>query len=265
MIEDMLARLARHASPPQVTAAVQNLPATKHASVLVLLYPSPTHADDLEVILTLRASHMRSHAGDVSFPGGRRDPGEHAWQCALREAHEEIGLSPDTPFRRITILPYYLAKNNLLVSPCVAFSPTNPHDRWTPVPNLDEVAEIFNIRLSQILQGEGYDGRWLDWHDSRWKLHKFQLHGRHDEVEAPEPKIVWGLTARILVDVARLAYGKNPTVYDFADELGDSDRIERAVRGGHFDDAPRKVRAKTANKSGDTEDTVRRKIQRGAL
>jgi 8-oxo-dGTP pyrophosphatase MutT (NUDIX family) len=267
-MEEMLARLARHSSPPSVNAAIQHLPITKHASVLVLLYPSPTHADDVEVILTLRASHMRSHAGDVSFPGGRRDEGETAWQCALREAHEEIGLPQDAPFRKVGILPYYLAKNNLLVSPCVAYSAVNPHDSWTPVPNSDEVAEVFNIRLSQILDGEGYDGKWLDWHDSRWKLHKFSLNGRHDRAIAQEPKIIWGLTARILVDVARLAYARDPTVYDFADELGDSARIERSMETGAFFSKADSKAKDTAppEENRETEHTLRRKVQRrGAL
>ncbi len=58
----------------------------------------PNAPDDLahrgELLLTERAHHMRSHPGQVSFPGGSLDPGETPVQGALREAHEEIGLDP---------------------------------------------------------------------------------------------------------------------------------------------------------------------------
>ena len=61
------------------------------AAVLVAIVerPEPT------VILTLRPETMRKHPGQVSFPGGRIDPGETPVQAALREAHEELGLDPD--------------------------------------------------------------------------------------------------------------------------------------------------------------------------
>src|SRR4051812_22111729 len=62
----------------------------KDAAVLVAI----TDRDDPGVILTLRREHLRNHAGQVSFPGGRLDSGEDAITAALREAEEEIGLPP---------------------------------------------------------------------------------------------------------------------------------------------------------------------------
>src|SRR3954471_4860788 len=61
------------------------------AAVLVPLIDRP---EGWQVILTLRPTRLRRHAGEIAFPGGRADPGETPWQTAVREAHEEIGLDP---------------------------------------------------------------------------------------------------------------------------------------------------------------------------
>src|SRR3982751_1666988 len=63
------------------------------AAVLVALFEED---GEVRVILTRRAAHLRSHTGEVSFPGGRIDPGEEAVAAALREAAEEVGLEPAT-------------------------------------------------------------------------------------------------------------------------------------------------------------------------
>ena len=61
------------------------------SAVLICLYDGPAGA---EVLLTRRSWHMRTHRGEVSFPGGRLDPGETPVEAALREAHEEVALDP---------------------------------------------------------------------------------------------------------------------------------------------------------------------------
>ena len=65
--------------------------AGQEAAVLVAITGRPEPG----VILTVRREHLRTHAGQVSFPGGRLDPGEDAVAAALREAEEEIGLPRD--------------------------------------------------------------------------------------------------------------------------------------------------------------------------
>ena len=78
---------------PEATARIRaSFPATqKPAAVLV---PLVDREHGMTVLLTQRAATLKDHAGQISFPGGRIDPGDvDAWRAALREAHEEIGLS----------------------------------------------------------------------------------------------------------------------------------------------------------------------------
>ena len=113
----------------------QDLAALKPAAVLVGLVARP---HGLSVILTRRADSLRSHTGQVAFPGGRCDPGETAAQAALREAQEEIGLDPahvsllglSTPYRTGT--GYHVTPVVGLVDPACELL-ANPH----------EVADIF--------------------------------------------------------------------------------------------------------------------------
>lgn len=199
---------------------------------------------------------MRSHAGDVSFPGGRQDEGEDHWTTALREANEEINLpysfsnasdggnggGGSCLLQRICEFPPYLSKNNLLVTPCVAYCPVDPYlNGWTPVKSEAEVEEIFCIKLSDIRDGVGYQGRWLEFHQMEWRLHQFNLSGLPYPFSTDEKKRVWGLTARMLVDISRTAFNVVPK-YEFADELGDRSRIEMAVEGGVFGKMGKKER-----------------------
>lgn len=236
---------------------------TKFAAVLCLLYPTTpaTGADgassladrtddgsikDLNVILTLRSSKMRSHAGDVSFPGGRQDEGEDNWTTALREANEEIGLpysfsEPGGIIQRICEFPPYLSKNNLLVTPCIAYTPVDPYlNGWDPTRSEAEVEEIFSIKLSDIRDGQGYEGTWLEFHRLNWRLHQFFLKGLPYPFSTDEKKRVWGLTARILVDISRTAFDCTPP-YEFVDEIGDSSRILKALEDGVFGQKGQKV------------------------
>ncbi|BFZ53577.1 8-oxo-dGTP diphosphatase [Savitreella phatthalungensis] len=298
-MEEMLGRLRAASSP--ASALTRFGDDVKHAAVLCLMYPSPSAPhDDLNVILTLRAAKMRSHAGDVSFPGGRQDPGEEGdpWTTALREADEEIGLPRDTRgISRISTLPPYLAKNHLLVTPCIAFLPSDPYEKWTPSPNEAEVDAVFTIKLSQIVNGEAYLGRWMQWYELAWKLHRFELASTSD---APAPTLssdlrnnrrdnatlqrrrsrspspasetdltftIWGLTARILVDIARIAFGRAPS-YEFVDEVGDSSRILKAQEQGVMgkQTAEASTRAEQTGEGQLVGDTARPTVsRRGAL
>ena len=87
-----------------------------HAAVLIPLLLNP---DGLSVLLTRRTEHLRDHGGQISFPGGRMDPGDaDSYDTALRESEEEIGLSRDQ-VEIIGRLPEYLTISGYSVTPIV--------------------------------------------------------------------------------------------------------------------------------------------------
>jgi 8-oxo-dGTP pyrophosphatase MutT (NUDIX family) len=124
----------RHFSPPLIDM--------RHGAVLVLLHPSAT---DWNFTLTVRTSHLSAHAGQVSFPGGRVEPGESPEQAALREYEEELG-SPGTceVVGRLPDVNVYAS--NFLVTPVVALTTDKP----LYLPNPDEVADVIDLEMSLL-------------------------------------------------------------------------------------------------------------------
>eukprot|EP00123_Amoebidium_parasiticum_P019963 comp39348_c0_seq1/m.47376 comp39348_c0_seq1/g.47376 ORF comp39348_c0_seq1/g.47376 comp39348_c0_seq1/m.47376 type:complete len:254 (-) comp39348_c0_seq1:255-1016(-) len=166
------------------------------AAVLVLLYEAE---DDLHVLLTERASNLSSHAGEIAFPGGKRDPEDtDILQTALRETREEVGVEPHEVEVMCTISPL-LSKHLLAVTPVVALAraPIN-----TDLLNLnaDEVRSAFTIPLSTFLSSKYHRHR-----DANWMDHPIRMHF----YDVPEGYTVWGLTAWIGILCAQLAYARD--------------------------------------------------------
>lgn len=153
----------------------------RHSSVLV-----PLHEKDGEphVLLTLRPSTMRRHAGQIAFPGGAVDPGEESLEAALREAHEEVGLDR----RRVALLgrltEVIVLTTPFRLTPWVASVPY-PYP-YAAAPG--EVEEILHVPFAALLDEAAYGvsrveayGMFLDTHTYRAGAH-----------------LIWGATARIL-------------------------------------------------------------------
>lgn len=117
----------------------------RQAGVLVLIYAGD---DGLRVVLTRRTEHLGKHSGQISFPGGRRDPHDATLTAtALRETCEELGIC-DEPLQVIGALtPLYIPPSNYEVFPTVATLPAPPVMR----PNPQEVAEVFSLPLDRLL------------------------------------------------------------------------------------------------------------------
>jgi 8-oxo-dGTP pyrophosphatase MutT (NUDIX family) len=132
-----MAPLTRRMRPP--TGVIP-----RAAGVLVLA----ADAASPQIVLTRRTEHLRGHSGQVSFPGGRRDPEDPSFAAtALREACEELGLC-DEPFQLIGALtPIYIPPSNFEVHPTVATLEAMPLFQ----PNPDEVAEVFTVPLEHLL------------------------------------------------------------------------------------------------------------------
>lgn len=154
------------------------------ASVLVPLVYYPTH---LSVLLTLRTDHLSKHPGQISFPGGRaeaHDPSPEA--TALRESHEEIGLSADK-IHLIGRLPNYITITGFDVTPVVGLLAP-------PLilqPDANEVAEAFEVPLQLFLSPNNF------------VKHRYEIGGRSGSYFAVsyEHRFIWGATAAMLLSL----------------------------------------------------------------
>jgi len=166
----------------------------KDAAVLVALVERPA---GLSVILTRRSDTLRSHTGQVAFPGGRCDPGETPWATALREAHEEIGLDPSQVTVAGLSTPYRTGTGYHVV-PVVGFV-TPP---FTLSPNPDEVADIFETPFLFLMDPANYEQRQgrtpagderrfyaITWEDRLvWGATAGMLRALHDRLDGEPPK-----------------------------------------------------------------------------
>jgi 8-oxo-dGTP pyrophosphatase MutT (NUDIX family) len=140
------------------------------------------------VVLTRRSSRLRSHTGEVSFPGGRLEPGEEPLDAALRESYEEVGLDPTTVevIGRLTPLTTWASPAPVL--PFVAALPGRPDLQANPA----EVERVLMVALVDLLDSEIYhDELWADTDGQTRLIPFFELVG----------DTVWGATARMLRDL----------------------------------------------------------------
>ncbi|MCA9913354.1 MAG: CoA pyrophosphatase, partial [Anaerolineae bacterium] len=120
----------------------------RDSAVLVLLYPDPE--DGLSLILTRRAERLRGHRGQVSFPGGQRDPEDISYEAtALRETCEELGICSRDVRLLGQLTPLWIPPSNYHVVPVVGYLPQLPPLK----PNPDEVAEVLLLSVQDLLAG----------------------------------------------------------------------------------------------------------------
>jgi 8-oxo-dGTP pyrophosphatase MutT (NUDIX family) len=157
------------------------------ASVLV---PIVTHGAGLTVLFTQRTAHLRAHSGQVSFPGGRAEPGDASPEfTALRETQEEIGLAPE----RIEVLarmPEYLTRTGYRVTPVIGLVP--PPLELVPDPR--EVEEVFEVTLAFLLDPANHQRETRDLAGRNVGFWVMQ-YDRHR---------IWGATAGMLVNLYRM-------------------------------------------------------------
>ncbi len=141
--------------------------------------------DGLHAVFTKRRDDLRRHAGEISFPGGRRDPGETLRQTALREAWEEVGLPEEHVDVLGALAPVGTFVTNYAIYPFVGL--IEPGFEW--VIHEREVAEVLEFKLDDLVAGH-----------SMKRLVRRGMAFRTDVYEVG-PHMVWGATARILADL----------------------------------------------------------------
>jgi 8-oxo-dGTP pyrophosphatase MutT (NUDIX family) len=150
-------------------------------------------ADMPALLMTVRAEHLRHHAGQISFPGGRLEPFDaDVAAAAIRETHEEIGI--DVAFiRPIGFLTDHVVQTGFRITPVVALI----RPGFTLKPDSTEVADVFELPLSLALAIESYRAQQRmvrDFEVDVWELPFGEYH-------------IWGATAGILVQLCEVVSG----------------------------------------------------------
>jgi 8-oxo-dGTP pyrophosphatase MutT (NUDIX family) len=157
------------------------------ASVLIALV---LREEGATVLLTQRADHLSDHAGQISFPGGRREPEDaDAAATALREAQEEVGLAAEH-VEVLGALPDYLTGTGFRVTPVVGLV----HPPFTLKADALEVADIFEVPLAFLMNPSNHEIRAFRWEGG--ERHFFAMPYAPDEQTAPY--FIWGVTAGML-------------------------------------------------------------------
>ncbi len=190
-MRDRFARTLEWTTEP-VEVRLQDGVDPRSAAVLVPLVVRDT---GLTVLLTQRADHLNDHAGQISFPGGRREPFDRdATATALREAKEEIGLAAE----RVEILgalPDFLTGTGFCVSPVVGLV----HPPFTVQADTFEVAEIFEVPLAFLMNPANHEVRVFRWDGGERRFFAMP----YPRGDAHGHYFIWGATAGMLRNLYR--------------------------------------------------------------
>tara|TARA_B100000686_G_C16506887_1_gene820034 strand:- start:186 stop:881 length:696 start_codon:yes stop_codon:yes gene_type:complete len=172
---------------------LKNSQVRKRASVLIPILESE---GETYLMLTRRSIEMRSHPGQVSFPGGKQDrDDECSMHTALRETNEEIGL-PEKKVDVIGMLDQILSLHYYLVTPYVGLIPSD----FVPIPNIEEIESVFKVPLSFFMKSDNH------WSEEK-KASPFPLIVHHFEYQGYD---IWGLTAKLIFRLLEVGLGYVP-------------------------------------------------------
>jgi 8-oxo-dGTP pyrophosphatase MutT (NUDIX family) len=178
--ERMLANIDGPISPA-LRAAIDS--PGRAASVLLTLVE---RAAGLTVLFTERAAHLKDHAGQISFPGGRIGAGETAVDAALRETREEVGLRP-ADVEVLGFLDEFLTGTGFLIKPVVGYVEVGS---FVATPDPTEVASVFEVPLAFIVDPANVMATYRERLGARFRTYELHHSGHR----------IWGATAAILVN-----------------------------------------------------------------
>ncbi|MDN7604386.1 CoA pyrophosphatase [Burkholderia gladioli] len=163
--------------------------------IAAVLVPLVARTDGLTVLLTQRADHLTDHPGQISFPGGRHEPGDaDSTATALREAREEIALDREH-VEVLGALPDYLTGTGYRVTPVVGIV----HPPFTVQADTLEVAEIFEVPLAFLMAPERHEVRLFKWEGGERRFFAMPYPNGRDDGHY----FIWGATAGMLRNLYR--------------------------------------------------------------
>ncbi|SEA22385.1 MAG: CoA pyrophosphatase [Paraburkholderia sp.] len=155
-----------------------------------VLVPLVVRDEGLTVLLTQRADHLNDHAGQISFPGGRRESWDaSAIATALREAQEEVALDP-TRVEVLGSLPDYLTGTGFRITPVIGLV----HPPFTVEADTLEVAEIFEVPLAFLMDPARHEVRVFRWEGGERRFFAMP----YPRSESDGHHFIWGATAGML-------------------------------------------------------------------
>jgi len=177
------------ASPPSELPLEGDLAELRaQASIPAAVLIAITDRSEPGVILTVRREHLRTHAGQIAFPGGRTDEGEDPVAAAVREAHEEILLDPKS-VDVVAAIDTYRTVTGYVVTPVVAVIPPD-----LPLePHKHEVADWFEAPLGFLLDSANQHRRSALFQGRERHYYEIDWNGRR----------IWGATAAMIVNLSR--------------------------------------------------------------
>lgn len=168
-------------------------PGEKPLTPAAVLVPLINRGPGISVLFTQRTAHLSDHAGQISFPGGRAEPGDPGpVATALREAEEEVGL-PARCVEVIGMLPRYRTVTHYEITPVVGFV----EPPFTVEPDPFEVAEVFEVPLGFFLDPAHHESHTYEYRGVVRRYFAMPYHGR----------FIWGATAGMLMNLYRLLRG----------------------------------------------------------
>jgi 8-oxo-dGTP pyrophosphatase MutT (NUDIX family) len=163
---------------------MEPLPEARPSAVLIALLDGPHGA---EVLLTRRGWHLSNHKGEISFPGGRMDPGETPTDTALREAFEEVQLDPALVevHGELSHLSTVVSKSYIV--PVVGRLRERPELRA----GTSEVDRILFVPLAELTRADTYRQEIWQHYQGEWPISFFEL----------DDETIWGATGRMLAQL----------------------------------------------------------------
>ena len=186
MIEDIKYKLNLHNS--------EKPSGQPQASVLIAILNYGKYIESPEIIFTQRSSHLSTHSGEVSFPGGKADKIDPSlFDTALRESNEEINLN-SKDVTELGKLNYLISRHKIEVNPFIA-SVDHPQALQ---PN-EEIQEIFTVPLDFLLDPKNIQRENIERHGSVWLVPTWNI----------KDQKIWGLTAMITVNFLNVCFDAN--------------------------------------------------------